>query len=144
MNTLVICSKCGKANRVPLGVAGKGAPICGACKSDLPLHGAVQEVDLVRLKKLVESADRPVVVDFWASWCGPCRMFAPVFSKTAEARSDRYIFAKLNTEEAPEASAVYGIRGIPTLIVFKGGREIDRQPGAMPEPMFDQYLNRWA
>lgn len=144
MNTLVICSKCGKANRVPLGAGERGAPICGACKTDLPIHGAVQEVDVARLKQLVQSADRPVIVDFWASWCGPCRMFAPVFSRSAEERSDRFIFAKLNTEDAPEASLAYGIRGIPTLIVFKEGREVDRQSGAMPEKMFDQYINRWA
>ncbi|MBS1963574.1 MAG: thioredoxin TrxC [Bdellovibrionales bacterium] len=143
MDTLVICPKCGKSNRVPLGVARK-SPICGNCKTDLPLHGAVQEVDFARLRRLVEASDRPVVVDFWASWCGPCRIFAPTFAKTAELASDRFVFAKLNTEESPEAAQAYGIRGIPTLIVFKDGREVDRQSGAIPETAFVQYLNRWA
>ena len=143
MNALVVCPKCEQLNRVALEKASQTAPICGNCKADLPLHDHVQDVSFAALTKLVRSADRPVMVDFWAEWCGPCKVFAPTFKIAAQELSAQMIFVKINTEIFPQASQTFKIRGIPTLIVFKGGVEVDRQSGAMPLPALKQYIAHW-
>jgi thioredoxin 2 len=143
MNTLVVCPKCEKLNRVSFSLESKGIPICGNCKSELPLHDWVQDLNEATLAKLIRSSDRPVIVDFWAEWCGPCKAFAPTFKSAAHERSSQFIFAKLNTETAKNAASIYQIRGIPTLIVFKSGVEVDRQSGVMPISMFMSYLEKW-
>ena len=145
MNALVVCPKCEKLNRVPLDRALAGArPVCGECKSDLPFHDGVQDLNASTLAKLIRVADRPVVVDFWASWCGPCKAFAPTFQRAARELADRFVFAKLDTEAQPSAAGAHGIRGIPTLIVFSRGAEVDRRSGAIPYPTFVEYLGRFT
>lgn len=143
MNTLVVCPNCEKLNRVPLDEAQNKRPVCGSCKAELSLHDGVQDVSGAGLSKLIRSADRPVVVDFWAEWCGPCKAFAPTFKQAAKEFGGQVIFAKLDTEKHDLAAQSFHIRGIPTLIVFKDGVEVDRQSGAMPLPMLMQYLGRW-
>ena len=143
MNTLVVCPHCQKINRVALDRASNEAPICGSCQTALPLTHRVPELHAHTFRKLVASADRPVVVDFWAPWCGPCQMFTPTFQKAAAERGAELIFAKLNTEAHADAGTWFHIKSIPTLIVFEGGREIDRQSGALPLPQFLNYLARW-
>ena len=130
-------------NRVPLAASLKAMPICGSCKTNLPIHDGVQDLTSSALSKLVRVADRPLVVDFWAEWCGPCKSFAPTYKSAAGVLGGAFIFAKLDTEKFPDAAQKFQIRGIPTLIVFRNGSEVDRQSGAMPLPMFMEYLGRW-
>jgi len=124
------CLHCGQVNRVPQDRVSAG-PKCGTCGAQL-VSSKVVEVDLATLKKAARTDDLPLVVDFWAPWCGPCRTMAPEFSKAAEALSGQARLVKLNTEDHPQAGTQYNIRGIPTMAVFAGGREHKRQSGVMP------------
>ncbi len=133
----ITCLECGQLNRVPGEKLGSG-PKCGTCGSKLMQPKAV-EVDFATLQKAAKNDDVPLVVDFWAPWCGPCRTMAPEFSKAANALSGQMRLVKLNTEEHPKAGAVYNIRGIPTMAAFAGGREKARQSGAMPAASIVQW-----
>ena len=124
------CLHCGQVNRVPddrLTAAAK----CGTCGAKLLSNKAV-DVDLATLQKAARNDEIPLVVDFWAPWCGPCRMMAPEFTKAADMLSGQARLVKLNTEAHPQAGAAYNIRGIPTMAAFLDGRERQRQSGAMP------------
>jgi thioredoxin 2 len=133
----VVCPHCAATNRVPEARL-RDAPVCGKCRQPL-FTGAPLTLDAASFDRQV-GGELPVVVDFWAPWCGPCRMMAPHFERAAQALEPEVRLAKLNTEEVPAIGARYDIRSIPTVIAFRGGREVARQSGAMDQGT----LQRWV
>ena len=134
-----VCRGCGGFNRFPE-LANTRTPVCGKCKKSLDYRAGVTDVDSAGLERLIAKSPLPVFVDFWAEWCGPCRFFAPIFEKVAREHFGDAVFAKVDTEAEARAGQKYGISAIPTLIVFRGGRESHRQQGALPEPAFRQLV----
>jgi thioredoxin 2 len=129
--THVVCPHCDVINRIPADKPAKSAK-CGRCHRAL-FDGTPVSVNGERLEKHIKSSDIPVVVDFWAPWCGPCRVMAPAYERVAARMEPKARFLKLNTEEEPGAAERFGIRAIPTLIVFRNGRIVDRTSGALDE-----------
>ena len=125
----LVCSHCNATNRVPSDKL-QAELNCGKCQAPL-LADQPDNLGAVAFNAQLSKSDLPMVVDFWAPWCGPCRMMAPAYEKVSKDMHGRARFVKVNTEDEQSLAAKYNIRSIPTLAVFAGGREIARQPGAM-------------
>jgi thioredoxin 2 len=134
----VVCPHCSAANRVPRNRL-EEAPKCGACKRPL-FDGYPLELGAAELDRHLAHGDLPVVVDFWAPWCAPCRAMAPVFEHAAQQLEPHARFVKLNTDENQAIASRLDIRGIPTLMVFRNGREVARVAGAMDAGRFRSWV----
>lgn len=135
---IVSCPSCGKRNRVP--VVASGTPRCASCHHDLPwvVDAGSAEFDEATRSRL------PVLVDLWAPWCGPCRLIAPVIDELASEMGGRVRFAKLNVDENPATAARFRVSGIPTLLILRGGREVDRIVGVQPKAAIARRLESLA
>lgn len=134
------CTTCGQMNRVPADRLAAG-PKCGSCGDPL-VTGKVAELDPAAHDRMTRSDTLPVLVDYWAPWCGPCRMMAPQFAQAALALKGRARLAKINTEDHPRISHRLGIRGIPLLILYAAGREVARLPGARPAAEIEAFVRQ--
>ena len=142
MEQVVRCPSCGQANRFPSLESGKQA-VCGKCKT--PLSGGAGDghpIELTDANFAESIRSGPAVVDFWAAWCGPCRMIAPVIEQLARERTD-IRFAKLNVDENPRTSAAFGVQGIPLLVLFKDGKERGRIVGAVPRGQIESAIKQY-
>jgi thioredoxin 2 len=138
---IVQCTTCSRGNRVPASRMNDKAR-CAACKAPLlPLTRTVPVQSAQEFDELVRANPGPILVDFWASWCGPCRTVAPELEKVAHDHAGNVIVAKVNTEELPDVAGRFGIRSIPTMIVFRNGKEADRLVGAMPASTIARQLS---
>lgn len=142
MNDQVVrCPVCGQANRVPPLGSGKRA-VCGRCKSPLDADEARGPLTLTDANFRTAIAKGAYVVDFWAAWCGPCRVIAPIIQALATERSD-VTFAKLNVDENPLTSAAFHVQGIPLLVFFRDGVEVGRLVGAAPRPQIESAIDHY-
>jgi len=129
---LIRCSSCGANNRVPAEKLQAGAqPVCGRCKA--PLSAGPTILTDATFREEIERSPLPILVDMWAPWCGPCRYLAPVVEELAAELAGRVRVAKMNIDENPATATRYGVQSIPTLLLMKGGREVDRIVGAQPK-----------
>jgi thioredoxin 2 len=133
---IVVCPNCGKKNRTP--AVAEGVPKCGNCHQPLPW---IVDADASEFEGAIHAAV-PVLVDFWAPWCGPCRMVSPVVEAQGRERAGQFKVVKLNVDEATDIAARYQAQSIPLLVLVRDGEEVDRQIGAVPPAQLRSWLDR--
>ncbi|MBC8493378.1 MAG: thioredoxin TrxC [Candidatus Thioglobus sp.] len=137
---ITMCTSCGGLNKIPTEKLNSN-PNCGKCKQPL-YKGDPISMTGTQLTRAIDKTDELLVVDFWATWCGPCQQFAPTFKQAASQLEPKARFIKIETEAEQAISAKYSIRSIPTLVMFKNGKEIDRVSGALSAPDFTNWVNQ--
>jgi thioredoxin 2 len=135
---IIECTKCGSKNRID--PAKSGQAICGKCGAALSIQSQPVEINDENFFKMVVESPIPVLLDMWAAWCGPCRMIAPVINQLAGELAGKVLVAKLNVDENPRVTSSYGVHNIPTLLIFKGGKEVDRIVGTTAKEMILKSL----
>jgi thioredoxin 2 len=135
-SAVTACPQCGQKNRVP--TAASGTPHCGKCHTPLPWIGDAGDDDFAAV---AEEAPVPVLLDLWATWCGPCRMVSPALERLAQAYAGRIKLVKVDVDRAPGLSRRFEVRAVPTLVVLDRGRVVARQSGAAPEPVLRRWLD---
>ena len=142
METIIVaCPHCKALNKLPKKDNYKKA-VCGVCKGNLLDNKPISISSADEFRKIVNGVTIPVIIDFWAVWCGPCQMFAPTFENVAKNFPLKANFLKVNTEELPQIAAEFGIRSIPTIVAIKEGQEVDRVMGALPEMQFSMWVDK--
>ena len=139
---LIVCPDCGSPNRVPAGKDAREAK-CGRCGEAL-FSGHPAQADAAQFDKQITRSDVPVVVDFWADWCGPCHAMAPIYEQVAQELEPGFRFLKLDTEAEPGIAGRYNIRGIPTLMVFKNGKVLAQRAGVQDRNSLKAWLAQYA
>jgi thioredoxin 2 len=141
MSNLIVCPGCGAKNRIAMEKAHLVAK-CGKCGNPLPVQGAAVELDDVSFQRVVMTSSLPVLVDFYSPTCGPCHALAPVIDQLARQYAGRALICKLDTSRHQMSAAQFQIRGVPTLLFFKGGKQVDQLVGAVPARELEQRLDR--
>jgi|YNPBryBLVA2012_1023415.scaffolds.fasta_scaffold05232_1 thioredoxin 2 len=139
--TTIECDACGASNRVPLSRL-KDRPKCGKCKAPLPLGGGPITVTDANFDETIATSPVPVIVDFWAPWCGPCRMIGPTLESLAGKMAHDVLIAKLNVDENPRVASKFQVRSIPMLLGFVDGEAVDSQIGALPPSALESWVRR--